>query len=169
MGWWMERCIELMWYIRGCCFRTHAYMSTTIRWTVWLCKHLAFKMSMITSSNENIFRVTGPLCREFTGHRWFPLTKSSDAELWCFLWSAPWINGWVNIREADDLRHRRAHYDVIVMGNCLLCIVWSIALSKMVMIKKALFDMYTFWNLSQNLIGKSFIYHICEIKSVRVH
>ena len=38
---------------------------------------------------KTFFRVTGPLCREFTGHRWFPLTKASDAELWCFVWSAP--------------------------------------------------------------------------------
>ena len=30
------------------------------------------------------FRVTGPLCGEFTGHRWIPLTKASDAELCCF-------------------------------------------------------------------------------------
>ena len=44
---------------------------------------------MMTSSNGNIFRVTGPFCREFTGHRWIPLTKASDAELRCFLWSAP--------------------------------------------------------------------------------
>ena len=29
----------------------------------------------MTSSNGNIFRVTGPLCGEFTGHRWIPLTK----------------------------------------------------------------------------------------------
>ena len=35
------------------------------------------------------FRVAGPLCGEFTGRRWTPLTKASDAELWCFLWSAP--------------------------------------------------------------------------------
>ena len=27
---------------------------------------------MMTSSNGNIFRVTGPLCGEFTGHRWIP-------------------------------------------------------------------------------------------------
>ena len=47
------------------------------------------KASMMTSSNGNIFRVTGPLWGEFTGHRWIPLTKASDAELWCFLWSAP--------------------------------------------------------------------------------
>ena len=44
---------------------------------------------MMTSSNGNIFRVTGPYCGEFTGHRWIPHTKASDAELWCFLWSSP--------------------------------------------------------------------------------
>ena len=52
---------------------------------------------MITSSNGNISRVTGPLWRESTGHRWIPLTKARDAVLWCFLWSA------------------FDHYDVIVM------------------------------------------------------
>ena len=44
--------------------------------------------SMMTSSNGNVFRVTGHLCGEFTGFRWIPRTKASDAELWCFLWSA---------------------------------------------------------------------------------
>ena len=70
---------------------------------------------IMTSSNRNIFRVTGPLCEEFIGNRWIPLTKVSDWELWCFIWSASWINGWVNNREADDLRRHRAHCDVIVM------------------------------------------------------
>ena len=44
---------------------------------------------MMTSSNGNILRVTGHSCAEFTGPRWIPRTKASDAELWCFLWSAP--------------------------------------------------------------------------------
>ena len=44
---------------------------------------------MMTSSKGNIFRVTGHLCGEFTGPQWIPRTKASDAELWCFLWSAP--------------------------------------------------------------------------------
>ena len=74
---------------------------------------------MMTSSNGNIFRVTGPLCGEFTGHWWIPRTKASDTELWCFLWSAPWINSWVNNREAGDLRPHRTHYDVAVM-RCTL-------------------------------------------------
>ena len=56
-----------------------------------------------------------PFVREVTGHRWLPRTKANDAEFWCFLWSAPWINGWVNNRDAGDLRRHRAHYDVIVM------------------------------------------------------
>ena len=44
---------------------------------------------MMTSSIGNIFRVTGHLCGEFTGPRWISRTKASDAEFWCFLWSAP--------------------------------------------------------------------------------
>ena len=43
---------------------------------------------MMTSWND-IFRVNGILRGEFTGHRWIPLTKASDAEIWCFVWSAP--------------------------------------------------------------------------------
>ena len=35
---------------------------------------------MKTSSNGNIFRVTGHLCGEFTGHRWIPRTTASDTE-----------------------------------------------------------------------------------------
>ena len=51
-----------------------------------LCKWI---YAMKTSSNGSIFRVTGHLCGGFTGHWWLPCTKVSDAELWCFLWSAP--------------------------------------------------------------------------------
>ena len=77
------------------------------------------RVDMMTSSNGNIFRVTGPLCGEFTGHWWIPLTKASDSELWCSLCSAPWINSWVNNRETGDLRRHCTHYDVIVMDHLL--------------------------------------------------
>ena len=80
---------------------------------------------MMTSSNGNIFRVTDHLCREFTGHRWIPSTKASDAELWCFFFICVWINGWVNNREAGDLRRNRAHYDVIVMYTVHLPSLWG--------------------------------------------
>ena len=48
-----------------------------------------FFIFMMTSSSGNIFPVTGLLCGESTGHRLIPLSKASDTELWCFLWSAP--------------------------------------------------------------------------------
>ena len=47
-----------------------------------------FFQSMMTSSNGNIFLITGPLWGESTGDRWTPLTKASDVDLWYFLWSA---------------------------------------------------------------------------------
>ena len=49
----------------------------------WIRRH-----HMMTSSNGNIFHVTGPLCGEFTGHRCIPLTKASDGDIWCVLWFA---------------------------------------------------------------------------------
>ena len=76
--------------------------------------------SMMTSSNGNIFRVTGPLCEEFNGDRWIPQIKSSDAELWCFLWSAPWINVWVNTREAGDLRRHRVQNTEVFFQESLI-------------------------------------------------
>ena len=45
---------------------------------------------VMTSSYGNISRVNGPLRGKTTGHRWIPLKKTSDSELWCFLWSAPY-------------------------------------------------------------------------------
>ena len=73
---------------------------------------------------KHFFRVTGPLGGEFTGPRWIPLTKASDAELWCmFSLMCAGTNGWVNSREAGDLRRRRTHYDVTVM-DVVLTISW---------------------------------------------
>ena len=34
-----------------------------------------------------------------------------------FFYICAWINDWVNKREAGDLRHHRAHYDVIAMDE----------------------------------------------------
>ena len=69
---------------------------------------------MMTSSNGNFFRVTGPLCGESTGSRWIPSTRASDAELWCFF-DLRMKNGWVNNRDAGYFRRHRAHYDVTVI------------------------------------------------------
>ena len=74
------------------------------------------------------FRVTEPLCREFTGHRWIPLTKASDAEFWMLSLIRAWINGWVNNYEAGDLRRHQAHYGVTVIKigsyRCVAAYLW---------------------------------------------
>ena len=62
---------------------------------------------MMTASNENIFRVTGPLWWESTGHQWIPLKKASDAELW--------TNVWANNQITGDLERHRAHYDATLL------------------------------------------------------
>ena len=51
-----------------------------------------------------------PVPGEFPSQR--PVTRSFDVPLICV-----WINGWVNNREAGDLRRYRAHYDVTVMAR----------------------------------------------------
>ena len=66
---------------------------------------------MMTSSNGNIFRVTGILC---TGPGEFPHKGQWRGAL-MFSLICTWINGWVNNREAGDLRPIRTHYDVCVM------------------------------------------------------
>ena len=50
-----------------------------------------------------------PVTGEFPAQR--PVTRSFDG----FFYT--WINGWVNNREAGDLRRHIAHYDVTVMSN----------------------------------------------------
>ena len=72
---------------------------------------------MMTSSNGNIFRVTGPLYGEFTGHRRIPRTKGQWREALIFSLIYAWITGLVNNGEAGDLRRHRAHCDVIVMAT----------------------------------------------------
>ena len=87
-----------------------------------------FTDTMMTSSKENIFCVTGNLCREITGHRCIPCTKANEVKFDVFfdlrLNKRLSKNG-----EADDFKRHRSHYDVIVMSKCMLRWRWS-ALSK---------------------------------------
>ena len=71
-----------------------------------------------------------PFGRWTTGHRWIPLTKASDAELWCFFFICAWTKYWANNRDAGDLIRYGDDYDVTVMlynvwiGPRRLCCVW---------------------------------------------
>ena len=85
-GWWFETPSRPLW--RNCNVVDNMAKIWISRYAIFQAV-LYFAEHMIASSNGNIFRVTGPLWGESTGHRWIPQTQSSDAELWCFLWSAP--------------------------------------------------------------------------------
>ena len=68
----------------------------------------------MTSSNGNIFRVTGPLCGEFTGPGEFPAQRPVTRNFDVFFDLHP---NWVNNCEAGDLRHHCGHNDVNVMSR----------------------------------------------------
>ena len=90
------------------------------------CINKVFRHCMMTLSHGNIFRVTGLLCGEFTGHRWFLRAKASDTEFWCFLWSASEATVEQTIGHTADSRCHCAHYDVIVVacqGGAMVTII----------------------------------------------
>ena len=74
-------------------------------------------------SNGNIFRVTGHLWGEFTGHRWLPRTKGSDAELWCFLWSAPLICYWIETKDPGTWQIFNSSWDQLILRRGSLPLV----------------------------------------------
>ena len=92
-GWWFETLLRPLW--RHC----NVLQFSLIGWNLASCKDISILYShkrrklcydcMMTSSNGNIFSITGPLWGEFTSQQWLPLTKDSGLKLWCFLWSAP--------------------------------------------------------------------------------
>ena len=115
----------------------------------WLSSHI-----MMTSSNGNIFRVTGPLCGEFTSPGEFP-TQRSVTRSFDVLFDLCLNNGWVNNRQAGDLRRHRAHYDVIVIYLCLVIQICHISsclfylthlpLDKMAAISQTIFSYAFLW------------------------
>ena len=83
----------------------------------------------MTSSIGNIFPRYWPFVRGI--HR-SPVNSPHKGQ-WhgalIFSLICAWINGWVNKREAGDLRRHRAHYDVIVMAgtsNCIPQCLWDV-------------------------------------------
>ena len=68
--------------------RVHMNLSRNLQWSAYY---------MMTSSNGNIFRVTG----QWRGALIFSLICA-------------WTNGWVNNRDTGDLRRHRARYEITV-------------------------------------------------------
>ena len=108
--------------------------------------YLQVAVDMMTSSNGNIFRVTGPLCGEFTSHRWIPeqrivtrsfgvffllcLNKRLNKQSWGCWFRTPSPSPW---RHCDRLReiywtssipchslHLSIQYVTFILFECIL-------------------------------------------------
>ena len=104
--------------ILGTCHNIHVYVS------------LAYHnlMNVVKTSEYGcrwfIFRVHDDVIKWKHFPRYWPFVRwpvnSPHKGQWrgtlVFSLICAWINGWVNNREAGDLRRHRAHYDVIVMS-----------------------------------------------------
>ena len=69
----------------------HRYSVKPATVLIWYHTRWALWGLMMTSSNGNIFRVTGPLCGEFTDRGEFPIQRPVT---WSFSLICVWINGW---------------------------------------------------------------------------
>ena len=69
-------------------------------------------LTMMTSSNGDILRITGPLWGELTGRWW--ITPHIDQWRWALMFSfiCAWTNCRANNPDASDLRCHHAHYDI---------------------------------------------------------
>ena len=99
--WTVKKCLVCSWDICENLEWTHSFGKV---------KQLA---TMMTSSNGNIFRVTGPLWGEFTGPGEFPAQSPVMRSFDVFFDLRP--NKRLSNCEAGDLRRHRGHYDVNVM------------------------------------------------------
>ena len=75
----------------------------TVCWPRWRHRMEIFSALLALCAGNSL--VTGKL----------PAQRRVTRSVWCFYLICAWINGWVNSREAGDLRRHRAHYDVTVM------------------------------------------------------
>ena len=104
------QCAAILWALDYKNSRFHKYEYSS--WFQWpACSNY---QPMMTSSNGNIFRVTGPC----VGNSTVPVISPHKGQ-WrralMFSLICVWINGWVNNREAGDLRRHRGHDDVSVL------------------------------------------------------
>ena len=115
---------------------------------------------MMTSSNGNIFRVTGPLCGEFSPVPVNSPHKGQWRGALMFSLICVWINGWVNNREAGHLRRHRGHYDVIVMNHIEWHLwhlqkatqVHTVSTSKYIVVSCTWLFISEFWNCQISLL-----------------
>ena len=83
----------------------HAVSLLPDSWHALISGGVVYSSAMMTSSNGNIFRVTG----EYPAH----IDQWRGALMFSLI--CAWINAWVNNGDAGDLRRHHTHYDITVM------------------------------------------------------
>ena len=99
------------------------YIERDTYWNSSLRTHII----MMTSSNGNIFRVTG--VQEM---HWSPVNsphKGQWRRVLMFSLICAWTNGWICNRDASHLRRHRAHYDVAQCIQHLKDLIWPMCWS----------------------------------------
>ena len=102
------------------CYHTIITLFDTFVFIIWKYLYWSGIRHMKTSSNGNIFRVTGPLWGKppvtggFSSQR--SVTRSFNVSLICV-----GTNDWANNRDAGDLRRHRGHYVVTAMHSLQKC------------------------------------------------
>ena len=89
----------------------------------------------MTSSNGNIFRVTGHLCGEFT-------VPGQWRGALIFSLICVWINDWVNNGEAGDLRRYRARNVFLTWRDSVQCGVELLIRYQTLTVQPLKFGMY---------------------------
>ena len=104
---------------------------------------MGFSENMMTSSNGNIFRVTGHLCGEFTGPRWIPAQRPVTRSFDVFFDLGPnkqlskqWWGWWFETPPSPLWRHfneRKLLY-ITIAWHCILgrhlYLTWNLWLTR---------------------------------------
>ena len=94
-----------------------------------VCRHAMIDSHMMTSSNGNIFRDTGPLCGEFTGHRSFDvffdlhLNRRLSKQSWGWWFETPSCPLWRHRNEV--LNYANPLYDVATICHQVRWLRWG--------------------------------------------
>ena len=113
--WQVESCSRFLWY----CWREYGHVK--LDWFTCVNLMMCFRQHLMNNGvHDDVIKWKHflrylPFVRRI--HRW-PVNSPHKGQ-WCgaliFSLISAWINGWMNNREAGDLRHHRACYDVTVM------------------------------------------------------
>ena len=107
------RYIALPWPLNQATISIHLRFRTCSGWVIvcswWRHQMETFSALLVLCARNS--RVTGE----------FPWHKGQWRGHLMFSLICAWTNGWVNNRDADDLRRHRAHYDIAVMCIASAC------------------------------------------------